>query len=614
MSRRSRGLRDAWRLVDSCIAQTGRHDGRALHVLPRLAPPAATDESHRQAPTLSTTECNRRTAPGCSGPCALQYAPPFPSGWHTTLPGRSVSSRHGPASPARRDAAPSGSATPWGPRRAAATSAGVAASRHSTLRLPGSFDIVAFPVGYALDTEAFLQDEMRRLYLRHWKVRYFKEGMLFEHVGDDPSIASGSANPAGVALHGSPEPAAPGRDAPTDSFVFALNFGVAVFFNLTPSEVSDWMSSLTRHADKSLLGTADVTRSLPGRVVDFMTDAARRTTASLWRPWGGSQTTTVARSDHSAAGPGALAPGDTRDHPTQDYPGVEIPAGYPRGQRASGLRAMELGVLSEISIPDRGSVHPWRGDGDRDGLRTFGAGNFEAHPYAAAAGGHLWESYTAVLRPKALHESTQGAIRDNVLQLRGLDTDTVRVVGLAIGQSVAMDHYSREIDARLRRFEQVNREVAHRGRTLHNDSDMLRMLANANLLTLGIVSQIGILDRLDPAWREERYDHLWHSMRRDLEMKERLSAMRQKMHIVEENAKHLIQISAQRTTNLAEIAIVVLIMAELVMGSVDIWLNHADVVRGWGDAVRSVARQWRGGEGAADGGEPGDLVESPRAV
>jgi len=182
------------------------------------------------------------------------------------------------------------------------------------------------------------------------------------------------------------------------------------------------------------------------------------------------------------------------------------------------------------------------------------------------APGHLaaeTEDFVVDIRPA---QHTFSMLKGNTLRLQTMDVDSVRVVATALAQSVAMDHYARLIDNMMVEFERLSiRLQAAGGKFNIPKKKLFTLVAETNLAMIDVVRNIGLMERSEPAWREERYDHLWEAVRKDLELIDRFTTLKLKVQMIQDSSKVYLDILNNKRSDMLEVIIVVLIALETVV-------------------------------------------------
>eukprot|EP00943_MAST-04B_sp_MAST-4B-sp1_P007891 g7891.t1 len=177
-------------------------------------------------------------------------------------------------------------------------------------------------------------------------------------------------------------------------------------------------------------------------------------------------------------------------------------------------------------------------------------------------------------------------LKDGKLTLKNADLSTIRVVAGILGQSVALDHHEREVDALLDMFNILNGNIESTGKMDMKDDDLYRLVAKNNRILSDVIAKFNVMDQARPAGEAELWnipDHysLWDRLRDEFEIKARFTSMEYKLELIRENTKFFVDVLAHKQGTRLEVAIIVLIFLELLLGVFD----HVDLV---------AMKQWLG--------------------
>ncbi|GLR98138.1 putative Rmd1/YagE family protein [Bradyrhizobium liaoningense] len=116
-------------------------------------------------------------------------------------------------------------------------------------------------------------------------------------------------------------------------------------------------------------------------------------------------------------------------------------------------------------------------------------------------------------------------------------------------------------------IEPFARDLAEHGRTPQRRKGILQLIGNALLVQQRVAGRVAIAEKPDVLWEKPELDRLYSRLEDEYELKERLDTLERKLAAVSETANALTDIiDTQRSLRL-EIAVVVLILIEVAMGS-----------------------------------------------
>ncbi|GLE04324.1 hypothetical protein PINS_up013239 [Pythium insidiosum] len=173
-------------------------------------------------------------------------------------------------------------------------------------------------------------------------------------------------------------------------------------------------------------------------------------------------------------------------------------------------------------------------------------------------------------------------LSDNQITVREIDHINIHVIAGVLAQTVAMEHYERQIEAILSEFEKLNTAVERKGprgalfgigigdkqteRQQHKK--LFQIVATNNTLLIDLVSKLRVIDRKRPgdaAWSHTRYHTMWESLVEDFELNERFNNLNFKLELIQHNTKFFLEVLGTHKGERMEWYIIILIAAELLI-------------------------------------------------
>jgi uncharacterized Rmd1/YagE family protein len=177
----------------------------------------------------------------------------------------------------------------------------------------------------------------------------------------------------------------------------------------------------------------------------------------------------------------------------------------------------------------------------------------------------LRESFLVEVRPGARIEIEMAFDRVVVPEL---GPSTIEVIATVLAQSVSIDYYDEDAQAILDRLATIAAEVARKGRPLGRQRDLVRFAGAAMAFQAEIIGAILLLDKPDLTWEDELADRLHDKLRYHFEITERYKALEAKLLTIRDTLHSLLQLSSERRMLFVEVAVMLLIVIEVVMGLV----------------------------------------------
>lgn len=173
------------------------------------------------------------------------------------------------------------------------------------------------------------------------------------------------------------------------------------------------------------------------------------------------------------------------------------------------------------------------------------------------------------LREDVLVETREGSpieVTFDKVVIPMMTPETMEVVATVLAQSASLDYYDEDLEAILDRIWRIATEVSIQGRLRGKSRDLVRFIGAAIASQVEIISAISLLDKPDLTWENELADRLHDRLRYHLEINERYKAVEVKLQTTREALTAFLEMTQTKRMVLLEAAIVVLIVAEIVLG------------------------------------------------
>ena len=165
----------------------------------------------------------------------------------------------------------------------------------------------------------------------------------------------------------------------------------------------------------------------------------------------------------------------------------------------------------------------------------------------------------------------EGLTPAGVLRLRALALPQVLVLADALGKSVALAYYEKAVAGVFDTIEPAARSLAAEGRVPAARQPLLRLIGSALLTRHRVSGRIAFAEKPDILWDHPELGRLYARLEDEYEIVERGTLLNGKMNVIAAAAETFTDlIDTARSTRL-EILIVLLILAELVIGAVQLF-------------------------------------------
>ncbi|XVF03260.1 hypothetical protein REPUB_Repub04eG0245900 [Reevesia pubescens] len=154
--------------------------------------------------------------------------------------------------------------------------------------------------------------------------------------------------------------------------------------------------------------------------------------------------------------------------------------------------------------------------------------------------------------------------------LKNLDTDSIRIIGSVLGQSIALDYFVSQVDGMVEEFAGINRAMEKTGTFTMDRTKLIKLVGKANSNLADVILKVGLFERSEIAWREAKYAQIYEYLREEYEVTQRFGNLDVKLKFVEHNIHFLQEVIQNRRSDLLEWCIIFLLTIENVIGIYEI--------------------------------------------
>jgi uncharacterized Rmd1/YagE family protein len=169
------------------------------------------------------------------------------------------------------------------------------------------------------------------------------------------------------------------------------------------------------------------------------------------------------------------------------------------------------------------------------------------------------------------HDENAEAIQPGgPINLSKFSDERLLLIADALAKSTSLARDERRVAAVFDVIEPFARELAEKGRTSRRRKGILQLIGNALLVQQRVAGRVAVAEKPDVLWEKPQLDRLYARLEDEYELKERLDTLERKLKTVSETENALTDIiDTQRSLRL-EVAVVVLIVIEVVIGCIQI--------------------------------------------
>ena len=148
------------------------------------------------------------------------------------------------------------------------------------------------------------------------------------------------------------------------------------------------------------------------------------------------------------------------------------------------------------------------------------------------------------------------------------------VVADALAKSVVLGRDEREVANVFDTIEPFARELAKRGKTSRNRTDLLKLLGNALLVQHRLSGRVAVGEKPDVLWDRPDLERLYARLEDEYELSERAETLNRKLAVIADTATTLADIIDTKRSLRLELIVVFLIAFEIVITFYEIYARR----------------------------------------
>jgi uncharacterized Rmd1/YagE family protein len=160
---------------------------------------------------------------------------------------------------------------------------------------------------------------------------------------------------------------------------------------------------------------------------------------------------------------------------------------------------------------------------------------------------------------------------NGAIQLKSAAPEHLLIVADVLAKSVALAEDEREVADVLDAIQPFARSLALTGSSNSGRSVILRLIGQALLVQHNVAGSVAVREKPDILWDRPDLGRLYNRLEDEYELVERAEAMGRKIEVITASANALINLKDATRSLRLEVIIIVLILAELVVGLVQLF-------------------------------------------
>ncbi len=165
---------------------------------------------------------------------------------------------------------------------------------------------------------------------------------------------------------------------------------------------------------------------------------------------------------------------------------------------------------------------------------------------------------------KVLVGSKEDKITFEKVYLANFDVGKIKIISYVLSQSVALERYEDDIEARLSEVGVIVENLKSSGRTKLREKKILKQVGSVLSVKQTAVTHLSLFDKPEEIWESPDLESLYNKLNAEYELKDRLDVLSEKIDYLSDISQMLMNLLAEKRAAYLEIIIIILIAIEIV--------------------------------------------------
>jgi uncharacterized Rmd1/YagE family protein len=139
------------------------------------------------------------------------------------------------------------------------------------------------------------------------------------------------------------------------------------------------------------------------------------------------------------------------------------------------------------------------------------------------------------------------------------------IVALTVAQSASMEYYEKLVDQMFARTGTLVERLEKSGTVSFRTRPLHRFIGEAIATRSEVFTILSLLDKPDEVWDDPAMERIYSELRSEFDLGDRYTSLELKLRSVQEALELILDVARERRLILLEVAVVLLILAELVL-------------------------------------------------
>ncbi|HWQ08537.1 MAG TPA: RMD1 family protein [Holophaga sp.] len=158
--------------------------------------------------------------------------------------------------------------------------------------------------------------------------------------------------------------------------------------------------------------------------------------------------------------------------------------------------------------------------------------------------------------------SDEETVGFSTVWLKELTLGKLKIISLALAQSVALDYFETSVSSAMARFQPVVRTMREKGHLRQKPGEILSLVAFAMEVRAIVLENLTLFDDPPESWESESLAHLDSELFDQFDLEERINAINQKLGYLKDAGSTLMEVLTNRKSVRLEWIVIILIFVE----------------------------------------------------
>ncbi len=165
----------------------------------------------------------------------------------------------------------------------------------------------------------------------------------------------------------------------------------------------------------------------------------------------------------------------------------------------------------------------------------------------------------------AFRPNVNERLENEIFWLQECSTERLQIVAEALGKSVVLDYYEKEISLLFDSIKPFTTAIQGKNLRPPKEKELLSYIGGMLLIQQKMLGIVEVGERPDPTWDRPELSRLYLRLEDEYELRERLVALEQKLALISKTLETALGILQRNSSHRVEWYIVILIIVEIVL-------------------------------------------------